>query len=531
MAVHLQQLKLGMEAVLMRSLVPEPTGMAIQRRLMAIVLCFPTSVDSDTTPSNDRVLNNDLTNLSVSGISVTGQYVDGDYDYYTLEGNPLTLTGNISVESGSLRIYATVVLGADVNISGTNYGVVSLGLNSDSSALIMNSFNINTSASLNIIGVITGSGNIIATNFLNVSGLSPDYTGSVQLNGVQTTLSIQCGTFGTNADISISSKASLQIQCSRDDTGVTVPISLNGRGFDENNPDSNDINTPSIYVGIYGTTDKTGNIAISKVTLNADATYGSGMSATDKVTINELVDNGHTLSRLPGSTGILVLNGNAVASSYEDIVIDEDYSGADSDRFVSGMQRYIIKSNYLYSFTVKKDGILAGTGTVRNVKIQSGGIVAPGLSPGTLTVANIEWVEGGIYEFEIGKDGADQIVANGTVTLGNGTLKVLRFEDYVPKANDVYTIIANDGSDAVTGTFKDLPEGATFTNSDGGVYKISYKGGDGNDVTLTVVSAPKVPNTGFAMLKNNPLLTLVVTTASAVAIAFVARKTVSKKSA
>ena len=188
-----------------------------------------------------------------------------------------------------------------------------------------------------------------------------------------------------------------------------------------------------------------------------------------------------------------------------------------------------IGSNPGYPFTVA--GILSGVGKVGHLKIISGGVIAPGHSPGTLTVGNIEWVEGGIYEFEIGKDGGDQIIANGTVTLGNGTLKVLRFEDYVPKANDVYTIIANDGSDAVTGTFKDLPEGATFTNSDGGVYKISYKGGDGNDVTITVVTAPKVPNTGFAMLKNNPLLTLLATTGSALAIAFVARKTTIKKQA
>ena len=69
-----------------------------------------------------------------------------------------------------------------------------------------------------------------------------------------------------------------------------------------------------------------------------------------------------------------------------------------------------------------------------------------------------------------------------------------------------------------------MPEGATFTTSDGAIYKINYGGGDGNDVVLTVVGAPKVPNTGFNMLKNNPIATMLITMASALFIVVVDRK-------
>jgi len=49
---------------------------------------------------------------------------------------------------------------------------------------------------------------------------------------------------------------------------------------------------------------------------------------------------------------------------------------------------------------------------------------------------------------------------------------------------DKFTIIQNDGSDAVVGTFAGLAEGATITQ--GGVtFTISYKGGTGHDVVLT----------------------------------------------
>ncbi|MEZ5433026.1 MAG: hypothetical protein R3F31_18085 [Verrucomicrobiales bacterium] len=45
-------------------------------------------------------------------------------------------------------------------------------------------------------------------------------------------------------------------------------------------------------------------------------------------------------------------------------------------------------------------------------------------------------------------------------------------------------LIANDGTDAVTGTFTGLLEGATVVDDDGGADVISYVGGTGNDVVL-----------------------------------------------
>ncbi|MEQ9690428.1 MAG: hypothetical protein RLO48_11915, partial [Bauldia litoralis] len=49
-------------------------------------------------------------------------------------------------------------------------------------------------------------------------------------------------------------------------------------------------------------------------------------------------------------------------------------------------------------------------------------------------------------------------------------------------------IIANDGTDAVAGTFAGLAEGAQFV-ADGRAFAITYKGGDGNDVELTAIQA------------------------------------------
>jgi hypothetical protein len=68
--------------------------------------------------------------------------------------------------------------------------------------------------------------------------------------------------------------------------------------------------------------------------------------------------------------------------------------------------------------------------------------------------------------------------------------------------DDAFTIIDNDGSDAVTagfyganGAFAGLPEGATITFN-GVPLRISYMGGTGNDVTLTAppTAPPRLAN-------------------------------------
>ena len=64
---------------------------------------------------------------------------------------------------------------------------------------------------------------------------------------------------------------------------------------------------------------------------------------------------------------------------------------------------------------------------------------------------------------------------------------------FTPTLGTTFTIINNEGGSAVSGTFAGLAEGAVFA-AGGQLYKISYVGGDGNDVTLT--SVPLTINEG-----------------------------------
>jgi hypothetical protein len=62
---------------------------------------------------------------------------------------------------------------------------------------------------------------------------------------------------------------------------------------------------------------------------------------------------------------------------------------------------------------------------------------------------------------------------------------------HVPTAGQQFIIVNNDGAEAVTGTFNGLPEGATIPSFLGSALNatISYIGGSGNDVVISVAAA------------------------------------------
>ena len=76
-------------------------------------------------------------------------------------------------------------------------------------------------------------------------------------------------------------------------------------------------------------------------------------------------------------------------------------------------------------------------------------------------------------------------VTGGTITLGSTTFSGIVVDSYTPASGDVITLIHNGTGQPISGTFLNLPQGAT--TAIGGVnYTISYTGGtDGRDVTLT----------------------------------------------
>ncbi len=82
-------------------------------------------------------------------------------------------------------------------------------------------------------------------------------------------------------------------------------------------------------------------------------------------------------------------------------------------------------------------------------------------------------------------DGGSQIDVMGTVTLNGAPLRTYADGTFV--AGQTFTIVKNDGADPVNGTFEDLPEG-TIVDGISSRFRISYIGGDGNDVVLAALA-------------------------------------------
>jgi autotransporter-associated beta strand protein len=143
-------------------------------------------------------------------------------------------------------------------------------------------------------------------------------------------------------------------------------------------------------------------------------------------------------------------------------------------------------------------GILGGTGTVGDIVTTNGGggIVAPGdASPGRLTASSLALAPGNTLRVKLNGTAAgsqyDQLAVAGSVAI-QGTLEAT--VGFVPATGSVFRIVDVTGGSPVTGTFAGLPEGTVFTVGTTQL-QISYVGGTGNDVTLTVVPAgPPAPS-------------------------------------
>jgi autotransporter-associated beta strand protein len=168
--------------------------------------------------------------------------------------------------------------------------------------------------------------------------------------------------------------------------------------------------------------------------------------------------------------------------------------------------------------TVNNSGTLGGTGTLNNraVTVASGGFLAPGVTTGILSTGNVTLNSGSTFRVDVNGTtagtGYDQLNVTGTVNLGGATLAATG--TITPAGPTSLLLINNDGTDAVTGTFNGLAEGATVTIN-GGNFRISYVGGTGNDVVLiSTNSAPTAIALSNSSLAENAGANAVVGTLS-----------------
>ena len=273
------------------------------------------------------------------------------------------------------------------------------------------------------------------------------------------------------------------------------------------------------------------------ITLNGDVEYWLASNVTLKIT-GKLSGPGKLVAHKDNEGTVLVESSNntsgtpngQIGYTNEAKTIQLDGNKPDESVIVKKGETVLLNGSRSY-VTVREGGVFGGDATVKGLYVS--GIVAPGNSPGKITVLGDFSLENtGVYKAEIlNKDHYDQIVAHDVYIDAQSKLDLTYLAGGVIKKGDTFTIVSNNGTNPVQGTFKDLPEGAEVTVS-GATFKISYVGGDGNDVVLTAQNdskAPKAPNTGGEKLSVN-LIGAIAGVASAAALLFVTkRKSLNKK--
>ncbi|MDB6018139.1 MAG: Extracellular serine protease precursor [Pedosphaera sp.] len=241
------------------------------------------------------------------------------------------------------------------------------------------------------------------------------------------------------------------------------------------NPGSNTTATISGYIALNNN-----NITARPMTINAGANQAGNPECLVSAAIQEIFGS-FGLQKEGGGT--LRLTGTNTFTGANNVV--------GGTLWVDGLQPQ--------SPVLLKTGTrLKGFGTVGNTDFTgSSGIISPGGSPGILSCSNLDAgaLGSGTLEIELngttpGVSGYDQLNVSGSVNLSGLTLHA--FLNYASAVNDQYTIINNDGTDAVAGTFQGLPQNAKlYIGTE--LFTINYTGGTGNDVTLKRLVTPPRP--------------------------------------
>jgi autotransporter-associated beta strand protein len=244
----------------------------------------------------------------------------------------------------------------------------------------------------------------------------------------------------------------------------------------------------------------TGSVEIGadgSLTLAASETIGSlsGAGTADfstwlgtALTINQSID-GTFSGRLIGGT---VAKQGAAA-----LVL----TGYDSDigtiLMKAGLPR--IEDSRARDVIVEANGTLGGNGTIENtVEVESSGVLAPRASAGRFTItAGLSLGVGAHLAIELydatADTGYDQVVVSfGAVDLDGAEPDLSLLDGFDAGVGATFTILDNQGTDAIGGTFAGLAEGATF-GVDTAEFQISDAGGDGNDIVLIMTSFTPPP--------------------------------------
>jgi len=488
------------------------------------IITFPSSADT--------VLTNDINGMVISRMQFTT-----DADNYTIAGNPIHLKNDLVNNAASTHTISTpIVLDTLLNVNAVNSGGT-IAINSAISGtgsllktgvgyLYMNGVNTysgNTTLNGNgqswppVYGMIV-SGTSTGAPSAPTSG--PLGTGTIIMNGGA--LYSQGGDATLYNDIVIAAgKTSYFYQTSNalylygkltgsgtivQDGNVFAGLHLyaDNSGFtgyfvDKLRSGNNRLRFEAAQAGsanAYWNLDANGNDCIGLTfatgTLNFGGLSGRGAIRYDGpgggspiISIGALNSDSYFGGTMTGTlnvekvgTAVLAFSGN------------QNYSGTTTVKNGKFLLNNSSTSGTFGSIVNVQAGSFGGTGLSQSSATigtgsGTGAILEPGnLGIGTLTIGALTMNADATYQAEInlGTAVGDQINVSSVALVNKPQLAVTGIAGTLPLGTS-YTLINNTGTGAVAGTFKNLSEMAMVTAS-GYNFRITYKGGTGNDVVL-----------------------------------------------
>jgi uncharacterized delta-60 repeat protein len=247
-------------------------------------------------------------------------------------------------------------------------------------------------------------------------------------------------------------------------------------------------------------------IQLASIKLNLDQAF-IVPNSTDGALINSPIDTNGKLLTIAGVgtatvTGVISGSGSVKRSNLGTALLtgNNTYTGATvvtGEMLVFGSQP---QSPVTVTGTDDSEAVLGGGGTVGSVSVGNRrSVIAPGAGGNTTGILKVNGdvtfaPNASISRLRIDLNGTvagsgyDRLRTTGTINLGSSNSLTLAIGGgFVPAGGETFLIIDNAGPNPVAGTFSGRSEGTLFTVG-GTTFRISYVGGDGNDVTLTVFS-------------------------------------------
>lgn len=406
----------------------------------------------------------------------------------------ITATGTddaIKLNSGTVTNYGTITTtsndgikpnSSSANVTVHNYGTITAGDKGVNSSITTGTLSVTNYSSGSITGTDTGIAGQTGTvvNYGLVKGLTDDgmdFDGSATITNYGTvTCTAAAGTTATGPDSadgvtmgggSLTNTGTIL----SDHNGVYVVVSASAptptAAAAVTITNSGTITGTAGYgIRCFGTFDDAvtnSGVITSGLGIGVDLAAGNDTLTLTGGSIKGLLDGGAGTDALVINTGGQRFDLTGVAQNFETLTV------------TSGT----LASNNFAISAATSTNVAAGAALIGGGTLTSGTVTINGSLEGGWTInGNVSLSTTSAYS----SSPFSGLTVNGTVTL-DGTLSL--GSDSRLAVGQTITLVNNDGVDAVTGTFKQLAEGTEFISGNG-KFTISYVGGTGNDVVLTV---------------------------------------------